>query len=354
MNDHTTGPIATAELAHEALIRSWSRFARWVDSDAGFQRWLVTMEDRVAENELLPEARISEAERWLAERSDDIPAEVRELIERSRTLLLQRIAELEEARSRAEQAARQAEEAARQAEEARHQVEEAARQRTRRLRQFVAALTALLVVAVGGVLFAVSAQRSALLQRDVAISRQVASEANNLSGFNRTLAMQLSVAAHRIAPTREALSSLLSASTFHAAARVLGDTGGKYAVAISPDSHTLAVGSGDGSVRLYDISNAKEPIFLSSLTDHTGTVLGVVFSPDGRTLASSSNDSTVRLWDVTDPRRPVALAPLTGHTDKVWGVAFSPDGRTLASGSLDSTVRLWDVTDPRRPVALGL
>jgi hypothetical protein len=96
MNDHTTGPTATAELAHEALIRSWSRFARWVDSDAGFQRWLVTMEDRVAENELLPEARINEAERWLTERPNDIPTEIREMIERSRTLLLQRTAELEE------------------------------------------------------------------------------------------------------------------------------------------------------------------------------------------------------------------------------------------------------------------
>jgi hypothetical protein len=228
MNEDTTGRTATAELAHEALIRSWSRFARWVDSDAGFQRWLVTMEDRVAENELLPQARISEAERWLAERSDDIPTEVHELVERSKTLLLQRIAELEKARNRAE-------EAAHQAEEARHQVEEAARQRTRRQRQFIAALTALLVIAVGGVLFAFSAQRSAVHQRDVAISRQVAAEANNISGSNPTLAMQLSVAAYRIAPTREALSSLLSASTLHAATRVLCDCGGSRAVAISPD-----------------------------------------------------------------------------------------------------------------------
>src|ERR687894_2954039 len=129
MTEDTPRPTATAELAHEALIRSWSRFARWVDSDAGFQRWLVTMEDRAAENELLPEARISEAERWLAERPDDIPTEIHELVERSRSLLLQRIAELEEARNHPE-------EATHQAEEARYQVEEAARQRTRRQRQF--------------------------------------------------------------------------------------------------------------------------------------------------------------------------------------------------------------------------
>jgi hypothetical protein len=71
--DETTRLTATAELAHEALIRSWKRLAAWVDADASFQRWLVTMEDRVADNEPLPEARIREAERWLTERPLEIP-----------------------------------------------------------------------------------------------------------------------------------------------------------------------------------------------------------------------------------------------------------------------------------------
>jgi WD40 repeat protein len=81
---------------------------------------------------------------------------------------------------------------------------------------------------------------------------------------------------------------------------VLGDHGGIFAVTISPDDHTLAAGSVDGSVRLFDISNVKAPTFLSSLTDHIGTVYTVAFSPDGHTLASGSLDGTVRLWD-TDP-----------------------------------------------------
>ncbi len=67
-----------------------------------------------------------------------------------------------------------------------------------------------------------------------------------------------------------------------------------------------------------------------TLTGHTGNVPRVAFSPDGHTLATGSFDNTVRLWDVTDPRHPTSLATLTGHTNAVNSVAFSPDGRTLA------------------------
>ncbi|MBV9142186.1 MAG: hypothetical protein JO115_14940 [Pseudonocardiales bacterium] len=123
-----TSHTATVKLAHEALIQSWKRLAGWVDADAEFQRWLATMEERVTEGDLLADdTRIGAAERWLAERSADIPTEVRELVERSTSARDQRIAELEQARRRAVDEARQADDARRQAEEARHQAVEARR-----------------------------------------------------------------------------------------------------------------------------------------------------------------------------------------------------------------------------------
>ena len=73
---------------------------------------------------------------------------------------------------------------------------------------------------------------------------------------------------------------------------------------------------------------------------HSGGGWSVAFSPVGSTLASGSADSDVRLWDVGTGK---CLKTLQGHSKGVRSVAFSPDGRTLASGSADETIKLWDV-----------
>jgi WD40 repeat protein len=77
------------------------------------------------------------------------------------------------------------------------------------------------------------------------------------------------------------------------------------------------------------------------LTGHANAVSSVAFSPDGKTLATGSLDDTVQLWDIAT--RQQIGDPLTGNSGEVKSVAFSPDGKTLATGSADHTVRLWDV-----------
>jgi len=108
-------------------------------------------------------------------------------------------------------------------------------------------------------------------------------------------------------------------------------------VAFSLDGKTLASGSEDETVKLWNVVNGDQ---LRTLSGHSGEVWDLAFSPDGKTLASGSRDKTVKLWDVTSGNE---LHTLSGHTDTVTSVVFSPDGRILASASLDYTIRLWGV-----------
>lgn len=80
-----------------------------------------------------------------------------------------------------------------------------------------------------------------------------------------------------------------------------------------------------------------------TLQGHSGSVIAVAFSPGGKTLASGSKDRSIKLWDAQSGK---LLRTLTGHTGRVESLAFAPDGKTLATGGGggDTSVRLWDLT----------
>ena len=110
----------------------------------------------------------------------------------------------------------------------------------------------------------------------------------------------------------------------------------------APDGRTLASGSRNNTIRLWDPVTGEQE---QTLAGNTNPVLSVAFSPDGRTLASGADSGTVCLWD-----------PVTGELKRTLinggsiitssSVAFSPDGHTLASGSMDGTVLLWKISPP--------
>jgi WD40 repeat protein len=124
-----------------------------------------------------------------------------------------------------------------------------------------------------------------------------------------------------------------------------GHTSTVHALAFSPDGKTLASGSYDHTVRLWDTSTWKTTRSLAE----RAAVLSVAFSPDGRTLASCGPDDTVRLWDSVTGRE---TASLTGSACCVTELAFSPDGTTIASRS-EGRIRLWDVPTRRNTVTFG-
>ncbi len=110
-----------------------------------------------------------------------------------------------------------------------------------------------------------------------------------------------------------------------------------YSVVFSPDGQTLASGSGDETIKLWNLATGE---LLHTFTGHSDAITSVAFSPDGQTLASGSGDETIKLWNLSSRE---LLHTFTGHSDAITSVAFSPDGQTLASGSYDETIKLWDL-----------
>ena len=99
-------------------------------------------------------------------------------------------------------------------------------------------------------------------------------------------------------------------------------------VVFSPNGDTIASGSSDGTVCLW---NANTGEFIKYFVGHTDVVSSVVFSPNGDRLISAGAEG-VCVWDVnTGEFINAGLAPAVS-------VAFSPDGNTFASGSVRNIV----------------
>jgi len=77
----------------------------------------------------------------------------------------------------------------------------------------------------------------------------------------------------------------------------------------------------------------------STIPGHAEAVISVSFSPNGRYLASGSGDTTVRFWDV-DTETPHHTCK--GHKHWVLSIAWSPNGEKLASGCKSAEIRVWD------------
>jgi WD40 repeat protein len=82
---------------------------------------------------------------------------------------------------------------------------------------------------------------------------------------------------------------------------------------------------------------------------HSSFVLSIAFSPDGRSLASGSDDGTIKLWDVAEGKVSLQLISLPGNE---W-LAFRLD-RTVYNASLQgdeyAALRFGPVLRPVYPL----
>ena len=102
-------------------------------------------------------------------------------------------------------------------------------------------------------------------------------------------------------------------------------------------SQLLVSGSGDGTIRLWDLETGTST---KTIADHTDVVYSLSISPNGQTLASGSGDGTIKLWQL-DGTLLQTLYSSSGPPRAVMSVAFSPNSSLLASGSGDGRIHIW-------------
>lgn len=361
----------TVEIIHEALLRDWPRLREWVQLD----RAGLLLEQRLSEAAvawdregrhdagLYRGPRLEAATERVAAEAPILPPVARDFL-------------------RASTALREAEQ---------HGVA----RRTRRLRQLVAALSVLVLVATAATAIAVLARNDVLAQRDEGLSREIAKSAVALRVSDPALAVQLALVALRVWPTAEARGALMSTAVALDPIRRTSKEGDLIiqSVAFNHDGTLLVAASRNKIAKVWAVG--PEPSLATppfAYLDHPGQVRSAAFDPMGRWLATSGGDGMVRLWamaglgttrvpffegqafggplaisddgavmatggdsDVAfrlwDLRgaQPRPLPAVSRHGDAVSAVALAPGGTTLATASLDGTIILWDVADPNSP-----
>ena len=144
-----------------------------------------------------------------------------------------------------------------------------------------------------------------------------------------------------------------------------------YALAWTADGKQVFSASFDRTVKLWDATAGtlvrefkgyKEKDFEKG---HRDGVFCIALSPDGKTLATGSSDRTIKLWNVADGSVTRELVnpnikvtpPQTpqSHPGWVYGVRFTPDGKSLVSTGMaprqGGFLAVWNVADGKMAFA---
>lgn len=103
-------------------------------------------------------------------------------------------------------------------------------------------------------------------------------------------------------------------------------TGGTSAMALSPDGMTLAAGSYDTDVRVW---NARNGELKSRIQDLLVSMFAMEFTPDGKHLVAAGVDRTVYFYDTKTWK---VARKFTGQPEMISSLAISADGKLLATG----------------------
>jgi WD40 repeat protein len=374
---------ATAEVAHEALIREWPTLREWLNEDREGLRLHRHITETAYDWELLGHdpgalyrgAHLAQANEWFASNPQALNAQERLFLEESNLQARREEQEREEQRERELAAAKELAESQRQS---------ASRLRIRnRIITSVGSIALILALLAGtfGVQSsrnainaqnnAIAAQNNALTaqaaknlaldeqakteverlraenEKALATSRELALAANSNLDVDPELSILLSLQALDVAHTSEAESALHSAVQATRIHVTLQPEGEVWRVEYSPDGKRLATTSGGGEeavIKIWDVVTGEE--LLSFNVPDAGDLK---FNSEGTRLAVVSAE-TAGIWDASTGEH---LLTLSGHSGWIQTLALSPDETLLATASEDHTAKVWDLANGQEFLTLS-
>ncbi|MGJ8696630.1 MAG: protein kinase domain-containing protein [Verrucomicrobiaceae bacterium] len=110
-------------------------------------------------------------------------------------------------------------------------------------------------------------------------------------------------------------------------------------IRFAPDSSgRFILGTGEKEAAIWNVDTGEKRV---TLRGHEKLVRTAAFSADGHTVATGSDDGSVIVWD-SHTGKPRTLAPIR-HLSDISHLEIHSGGKLLATASRDHTARVWDI-----------
>ncbi len=110
-------------------------------------------------------------------------------------------------------------------------------------------------------------------------------------------------------------------------------------LAFTADGEWVAMGSSDGSVRIWDIAKSERPLG-GDMPVHQKGVGDLVFTPDKKKLVTGDEEGEIKIWDLA---KKEALKTIKAHTSGLLAISMCPDGKRFVTVGQNGELKLWSV-----------
>ncbi|MCE9534160.1 MAG: WD40 repeat domain-containing protein [Planctomycetes bacterium] len=110
-------------------------------------------------------------------------------------------------------------------------------------------------------------------------------------------------------------------------------------LAFSSDGEWVAMGSTDGSVRIWDIAKNERPLG-GDMPVHQKGLGDLVFTPDKKTLITGDEEGEIKIWNLA---KKEAVKTFVAHKGGLLAISMSPDGKRFVTVGQNGEMRLWSV-----------